>query len=791
MADLKTVKNLINPKKDATKQFFLQLLDGEKQKQYEDSRISAVMAMLRHVHVNKLKKIIERAESEIKKLTTSREYSASDYQKVLQLKAEIKKASEKINSYKCFFDEPYFARMDLTDEKEGYNSYYIGKHGDESLEIVDWRAPLARKYYQKSQLNFSINEYDYKLILRRALRTKNGKVLEIQNEYLNLKDYLTKEEIGGRDEEVIFDPFLKDILKTRKESSQITDIIQSIQEKQYEIITLPEGDEFVVQGVAGSGKTMILLHRLSFLMYNNERIKPRDVLVITPSDSFNDFIDELSQILELEKVKTTTLNGYFLKILKNQGVDIEDKIDYATQIPQEYLQYIYSQKFVQDVQKRLAKIYDGVVGLFTAQECSEIINEIILACKRQKSIYENIKNSNLRVRRTVLGEIKEKADGGLYYTKQFRQLFNAVGEVEEFLSLNFNDAKLKNYSYFYRQLLSFYKAIRFVRRYNAKICESAINDLLSLNETVEREIKDLMRYKRKIGNEEVFTYAERMEKRRQTIKEISKTINGIKAIAEDFFVACDFADVIKGDSALIAIGKCENGTDITRFFYKEIIKKAKTRFGVSLKKMNITDPFAIAFILKELGFNLTPRYAFVFVDEAQDISPAEYSVLKQINSTAKFNVFGDLKQNVTYYRGINSWQQLGYKSFELNLNYRNTNQIVEHVSKTLAINMQPVGFDGEEVEHIYANKVTSWLNGQNGIKAIITSEQDLQAYHKKSYNLVRQTGKISKKQINLLTVYESKGLEFSAVAVADEYMTGNEKYIAYTRALKNLAIIKK
>ena len=36
--------------------------------------------------------------------------------------------------------------MDVTDDKEGYNSYYIGKHGDEGLEIVDWRAPLAQKY---------------------------------------------------------------------------------------------------------------------------------------------------------------------------------------------------------------------------------------------------------------------------------------------------------------------------------------------------------------------------------------------------------------------------------------------------------------------------------------------------------------------------------------------------------------------------------------------------------------------------------------------------------------------
>lgn len=130
-----------------------------------------------------------------------------------------------------------------------------------------------------------------------------------------MRDYLTKEEIAGRDEEIIFDPYLKEILKTRKEQAEISDIIETIQEKQYEIITKPERDSFVLQGCAGSGKTMIMLHRLSFLLYNNEDLKPRDVLVITPSDSFNAFIDELSQVLELEKSKRRRSTDIFCRSL--------------------------------------------------------------------------------------------------------------------------------------------------------------------------------------------------------------------------------------------------------------------------------------------------------------------------------------------------------------------------------------------------------------------------------------------------------------------------------------------
>ena len=101
-----------------------------------------------------------------------------------------------METYRPFFDEPYFARMDLIDNKEGYNSYYIGKKGDVRLEIVDWRAPLARRYYQKSCSTFSINEYEYKTILRRAIRAKCGTLIDFKNEYLSLKDYLTAEEIA-------------------------------------------------------------------------------------------------------------------------------------------------------------------------------------------------------------------------------------------------------------------------------------------------------------------------------------------------------------------------------------------------------------------------------------------------------------------------------------------------------------------------------------------------------------------------------------------------------------------
>lgn len=790
MRDIDELKNLINPHKEPDKQYFLDLLDGDKQKIYEDTHIEAVMGALRVLRLGKLRARLAVLKKEREELTSAEDYNAEKYRRVLEINAEIAALRRKTDEFKPLFDEPYFARMDLTDDKEGYNSYYIGKRGDEKLEIVDWRAPLARRYYQKSKTSFTINDYDYKLVLRRALRTANGKVLDMKNEYLALGEYLTKEEIGGRDESLVFDPFLREILRGRKEKQEICDIIETIQEKQFEIITLPERDEFVLQGVAGSGKTMILLHRISYVMYNNEGLRPSDVMIITPSDSFNGFIDELSAVLELEKVRCSTLDSYFLALLKSVGADIKSRIDFSQTVDENYLSYIYSDGFGRDADKKLRKIFDGVSGLFLSEDCRGVSDDVLSACKAQTEDYEFIKNAGLRVRRCVLGEIKEKLDGGLYYTKQFRYLFNCVLDISEFLTVVRTDSRMRGYAYFYKQLLSFYKSLKFVRRYSSKICLAALDDLNALKAAVEKEISDLKRYKIKTPDGEILTYAARIEKREQLIEETDVVIARVERIYGAFSTVQEFADVLRGDGYLTAVGKCENTVDVLRFFYKETVKKAKLKYNVGAKRLLKSDAFALCTLLVKLGYDISPKFSYIFIDEAQDISPAEYAVLKAVNDRAVFNVFGDLKQNITGFRGIKSWSQLGFKTYELYLNYRNTNQIVEFVSEKLGIEMQSIGFDGTPVERIPLRSVSSWLGNKNGLKAVICAGQFASEYVKKNYNVIAETGRISKTKINFMTVYESKGLEFTAVAVIEKGMTDNEKYIAYTRALKELAVVE-
>ena len=86
--------------------------------------------------------------------------------------------------------------------------------------------------------------------------------------------------------------------------------------------------------------------------------------------------------------------------------------------------------------------------------------------------------------------------------------------------------------------------------------------------------------------------------------------------------------------------------------------------------------------------------------------------------------------------------------------------------------------------------LSSFFKDKKGLKAIICSEQCKSEYMRKTYNDSTVKGKVAHNKINIMSVYESKGLEFSSVVVIDEGLNDGEKYIAYTRALNELAVIE-
>ena len=94
---------LLKSRKEPDKQFYLDLLDEDKQRAYEDFRVRAVMALLKAVYINRLKVKIKENRETAEKIREEKEFSAENYRTIISLNTEIKVWRDEIESYKCFF----------------------------------------------------------------------------------------------------------------------------------------------------------------------------------------------------------------------------------------------------------------------------------------------------------------------------------------------------------------------------------------------------------------------------------------------------------------------------------------------------------------------------------------------------------------------------------------------------------------------------------------------------------------------------------------------------------------
>ena len=204
---------------------------------------------------------------------------------------------------------PYFGRIDfMADDEDVPNAYYIGiAHiGDEKYPlplVVDWRAPLSSMYYDyelgQASYHAPQGEIAGKILLKRQYKTEGENLVYAFDSSLTIGDEILRAELG------------------KGANAKMKNIVATIQSTQNKIIRAPEGKNLIVQGVAGSGKTSIALHRVAYLLYKN-KIKSSDILIISPSSLFSDYISNV--LPELGEANTPKIT--FDEIAQNELVGI-------------------------------------------------------------------------------------------------------------------------------------------------------------------------------------------------------------------------------------------------------------------------------------------------------------------------------------------------------------------------------------------------------------------------------------------------------------------------------------
>lgn len=204
-------------------------------------------------------------------------------------------------------DSAYFGRIDFkADDEEKPYPYYIGishvfKEGVDIPLVIDWRAPLASMYYdyEIGNANYICQEGEIqgKISLKRQYKTKNRELVYAFDSNLTIGDEILREALGSNTD------------------SKMRNIVASIQTEQNKIIRADEGKNVIVQGVAGSGKTSIALHRIAYLLYNS-KIKAKDILIVSPSSLFSNYISNVLPELGEENTPKITFDEIALSELK-------------------------------------------------------------------------------------------------------------------------------------------------------------------------------------------------------------------------------------------------------------------------------------------------------------------------------------------------------------------------------------------------------------------------------------------------------------------------------------------
>ncbi|WP_334078023.1 HelD family protein [Paenibacillus sanfengchensis] len=210
--------------------------------------------------------------------------------------------------------EPYFGRLDFEERGKGASPLYIGKVGVADADgrnplIIDWRAPVASLFYSFTGGDSAAYESPEGLIeglvyLKRNIVIRKG-ILE------RVVDTFNKQSEGP----AVSDEFLVYRLGENKDN-RLRDIVSTIQAEQDLIIRAAKNTALIIQGVAGSGKTTVALHRLAFLLYQfKEQIKAERMVIFAPNHMFIDYISEVLPELGVGDIQQSTFGDWAARVL--------------------------------------------------------------------------------------------------------------------------------------------------------------------------------------------------------------------------------------------------------------------------------------------------------------------------------------------------------------------------------------------------------------------------------------------------------------------------------------------
>lgn len=349
-----------------------------------------------------------------------------DHEKYVKEEA-FKTIDRRLKELTVLKDSPYFGRITFTeDDEETVDNLYIGRFGvtpEGTFDplIVDWRAPVASLFYNgnigKASYKAPAGEIDVDILGRRQYIIKKGQLKGMFDSALDIKDDILQ------------------MVLSENSNEKLKDIITTLQKEQDEIIRKDKNTTVIVNGVAGSGKTTVALHRVAYLLYNYRKQLENRVLILGPNTIFIEYISQVLPSLGEVGVKQQTFLNFALEEI-DEDINVMDFGEYMEKIlsgDQNFIKKV-KRKRSEDYIKELDKYIDEMNEDYFKFEPIKYFSEEIISLKEIEELFNKyygymplFKRSE-KIKRVLISKIKDKRD------EKVRELKKEIEEYKKSLT---------------------------------------------------------------------------------------------------------------------------------------------------------------------------------------------------------------------------------------------------------------------------------------------------------------------------------------------------------------------
>lgn len=723
-----------------------------------------------------LKKALEKREKIGNELESVQKHmsgdSSADYTSIMVNTMLHDTLALKVKNLYTARGKPYFARVDYKENDfDRTEKLYIGKMSlsrdeDQEIVIVDWRAPIANLYYE-GRLGPSSYEcpdgiINGELLLKRQFSINNGSLDEIFDIDITTNDEFLQTYLGANAE------------------NRLKEIVSTIQEEQNKIVRAPMWKPLIVQGVAGSGKTTIALHRIAYLIYTFEKsFDPENFMIIAPNRLFLNYISEVLPELGVDRVKQTTFEEFSMELIgkKFKLRDANEKLN------------MFVNHNVTEEQIEHNNLVRGSSILKTSMDFKDIIDEYLKEIE-----LSFIPKKDITLGTKVIFSYEEL--NNLFLTQYgMWPIAQRMNEIKKSIKTRLKTSK-----------------DQFIQQIHAECDKKVARARAGIADTSERQRCIL----------------EAFEKRDRVLEKIEKAA---KSLIKDYVASLPklspyqyYVDLMKNTEVfnrIVAKYTDEETCKFIREYTLDILNSG------GIEQEDLAPIIYLKYKVYGMDEKIPVRH--IVIDEAQDFSAFQFYVMKKIVKDSSFTILGDLCQGIHFYRGVRNWDEVVNNVFEgkkcefltLEQSYRTTVEIMEAANNVMEkldnkdlVRAKPVIRHGEPVEYIQKNDISDVAAdivekieqakklGHKTIAVICKTMEEcsqiLPMIKKADKNISIITGneKEYKSGIVVVPSYLSKGLEFDVVLISNassEYYTKSDLdikllYVAMTRPLHKLCI---